>query len=129
MFAERPSGFHWSETNKVDVLRHHLSGMAERYYNRQVERWWDEQPILEHAMQHLLRTLATKITPAQIMKMYTATKSLKRSWTVHYLYLMAVSEVCGSADNLVHEIIAHYADPSMRVPMLARLSLTRVDQL
>ena len=37
MFAELASGFHWSEDVKVDVLGNHLSDMAERYYNRQVE--------------------------------------------------------------------------------------------
>lgn len=129
MFAERASGFHWSEDVKVDVLGHHLSGMAERYYNRQVEGWWDEQPTLEHAMQRLLHTFATKITPAQSMKIFTAPKNPKRSWTEHYLYLVAVSEACGGADNLVQDNIVHYADPSMRVSMLARLNLTRIDYL
>ncbi|KAE9279204.1 hypothetical protein PR003_g28297 [Phytophthora rubi] len=30
--------------------------MAERYYNQQMEEWWEEQPMLEHAMQRLLHT-------------------------------------------------------------------------
>jgi hypothetical protein len=59
--------------------------MAERYFNQQVEGWWDESPTLEHAMQRLPHTFATKITPAQSMKMLTAPKSAKRSWTEHYL--------------------------------------------
>uniref|UniRef100_A0AAV1TYK1 Uncharacterized protein n=1 Tax=Peronospora matthiolae TaxID=2874970 RepID=A0AAV1TYK1_9STRA len=80
MFAERASGFQWSEDVKVDVLGHHLTGMAERYYNRQVEGWFEEQPTLEHAMQRLLHTFATKITPQQSMKIFTAPKSSKRSW-------------------------------------------------
>uniref|UniRef100_A0AAV1UHJ8 Uncharacterized protein n=1 Tax=Peronospora matthiolae TaxID=2874970 RepID=A0AAV1UHJ8_9STRA len=129
MFAERASGFQWSEDVKEDVLGHHLTGMAERYYSQQVEGWFEEQPTPEHAMQRLLHTFATKITPAQRMKIFTATKSSKRSWTEHYLYLVAVSEACGGADNLVQDNIVHYADPNVRVSILARFSRTRIDYL
>ena len=84
---------------------------------------------MEYAMQRLLHIFATKITPAQSMKLFTAPKSAKRSWTEHYLYLVAVSEACGGADNLVQDNIVHYADPAMRVSMLARLNLMRTDYL
>uniref|UniRef100_A0AAV1UG45 Uncharacterized protein n=1 Tax=Peronospora matthiolae TaxID=2874970 RepID=A0AAV1UG45_9STRA len=56
-----------------------------------VEGRFEEQPTLEQAMQRLLHTFATKITPAQSMKIFTAPKSIKRSWTEHYLYLVEVS--------------------------------------
>jgi hypothetical protein len=123
------SGFAWAEEVKVDILGHHLTGMAGRYYNQQVEGWWDESPTLEHAMQRLLHTFATKITPAQSMKMFTAPKSAKRSWTEHYLYLVAVSEACGGVENLMLDNIVHYAEPGMRVSMLLRLNLSRTDYL
>ncbi|KAG2984949.1 hypothetical protein PC118_g8585 [Phytophthora cactorum] len=77
----------------------------------------------------LFHTFATKITPAQSMKMFTGSKSAKRSWTVHYLYRVAVSEACGKAENLVLDNIVHYADPAMRVSMLSRLNLARTDYL
>ena len=80
-------------------------------------------------MQRLLHTFETKITPAQSMKIFTAPKSPKRSWTEHYLYLVAVSEACGGTDNLVQDKIVRYVDPSMRMSMLARLNLTRIDYL
>ncbi|POM58937.1 Mitochondrial Carrier (MC) Family [Phytophthora palmivora] len=128
-FAERASGFQWSEEVKVDILGHHLTGMAERYYNQQVECWWEEELTLEHAMQRLLHTFATKITPAQSMKMFTAQKNAKRSWTEHCLYLVAISEACRRADNLVLDNIVHYADPAMCVSMLSRLKLNRTDYL
>lgn len=38
-FAERESDFPWSEDVMVDFLGHQLTGMAERYYNRQTEGW------------------------------------------------------------------------------------------
>ncbi|OWZ21672.1 hypothetical protein PHMEG_0003732 [Phytophthora megakarya] len=50
-------------------------------------------------MQRLLHNFVTKITLAQSMKMFTAPKSAKRSWTEHYLYLVAVSEACGHLVN------------------------------
>ena len=99
--------------------------MAERYYNQQVGGWREEQTALDHAMQWLLYTFATKISPAQSMKMFTAPKSVKRSWTKHYLYLVAVSEAYGGADNLVLDLKVHYADCSMRMSMLSRLDLAR----
>ena len=80
-------------------------------------------------MQRLLHTFATKITPAQSMKMCTAAKNSRRSWAEHYLYLVAVSEACGGADNLVLDNIVHYADTAMRVSMLSRLNLARTDCL
>ena len=78
-------------------------------------------------MQRLLHTFATKITPAQSMKIFVAPKNSKRSWTEHYLYLVAVSEACGGADNLFLENIVRYAEPAMKISMLLRLSLTRTE--
>ncbi|CAI5711704.1 unnamed protein product [Peronospora destructor] len=46
-FAERASEFPWSEDVKIDVLGHNLAGMAENYYSRQVEGWWQESPTLD----------------------------------------------------------------------------------
>ena len=43
--------------------------------------------------------------------------------------MVTVSEMFGGTDNLVQDNIVHYADPSMRVSMLARLNLTRIDYL
>ena len=103
--------------------------MAERYYNQQVEGWWEEQPTIEHALQRLLHKFATKMTPAQSMKIFTVLKNSKRRCTEHYLFFVAVSEACGGSDNLVQDNILHYADPSMRVSVLARLYLTRIDYL
>lgn len=54
--AERACGLSWSEDIKVDILNYHLTGVAERYYNRQIEGWWEAQPTLEHAMHSLLHT-------------------------------------------------------------------------
>ncbi|KAE8901687.1 hypothetical protein PF003_g14457 [Phytophthora fragariae] len=88
-------------SGRRDILGHHRTGLSERYYNQQVEGWWGEDPTLKHAMQRLLHTFARKINPAQSMTMFTAQKSAKRSWTEHFLYLVAVSEACGGADNLM----------------------------
>ena len=80
-------------------------------------------------MQRMLQTFNTKISPAQSMKLFTAPKASHRSWTDHFLYLTAVSDACGGADNLVLFKIVHYADPQMRTTMLSRLNIHRVDHL
>ena len=128
-FSERACGFVWPEDIKVIVLGQHLAGTAQKYYRRVVENWWFGSQTLEHAMQRLLQTFNIKITPEQSMNLFTAAKSSHRNWTKHFLYLTAVSDACGSADNLVLDNIDHYADPTMRRTMLSRLDLHRVDYL
>ncbi|OWZ02249.1 hypothetical protein PHMEG_00026224 [Phytophthora megakarya] len=128
-YAEAASGFAWSEDVKVDLLGHHLSGVTERYYNRQVEGWWAESPTVEHVMQRMLDTFNVQITPEQSLKLFNAPKSGKRTWTENYLYLVAVREACGGADNLALDNIVRYAAPDMRGVMLSRLNLGRTDYL
>ena len=43
--------------------------------------------------------------------------------------MVAVSEACGGADNLVLDNIVYYAEPAMRITMLSRLNLARTDYL
>ena len=56
---------------------------------------------VEHAMQKMLQTFNTKILPGQSIKLFTASKAARRSWMHHYLYLTAMSNACGDADNMV----------------------------
>ena len=80
-------------------------------------------------MQRILQTFSTKITPAQSMKLFTVPKAVDRSWKYHFLYLTAVSDACGGAENLVLQKIVHNADPSARMMMLSRLEIHRIDYL
>lgn len=54
-------------------------------------------------------------------------KNSRRSCTEHYLELVAVSEECGGADNLIVDKIVHYADPAIRMSIILRLNLTWID--
>ena len=38
LFAERGSGFTWNLDVKIDILENSITGMADRHYNRHVER-------------------------------------------------------------------------------------------
>lgn len=70
-----------------------------------------------------------KLTPTQSTTLFTAPKSARRTRIDHYLYLVRVSQDCGSANNLVQDYIVHYADPAMRVSMLSILNFNRTDNL
>uniref|UniRef100_M4BU28 RxLR effector candidate protein n=1 Tax=Hyaloperonospora arabidopsidis (strain Emoy2) TaxID=559515 RepID=M4BU28_HYAAE len=43
--AEASCVFTWSEEAKVNLLGHHLSGTAERYFHKQVNQWWNQRPM------------------------------------------------------------------------------------
>ena len=67
-------------------------------------------PTLHYVMQRMLDTFKTTITAAQARNPFTAKKESKRSFPEHYLYLVAVSDAAGGAeqqvlDNIVRSTI------------------------
>nr|CCA26100.1 AlNc14C346G10861 [Albugo laibachii Nc14] len=36
---------------KVDLLRHYLDNMAEKFCNKQIEAWWVQNPTVQYAME------------------------------------------------------------------------------
>lgn len=112
-FTEMTSGLLWSKSVKFDVFGHNLGKMTERNFCLNAERWREEEPTLELAMQGLPYTLTPKITPAQCTNFSLLQKSqvqLDRP----LLYLVVVNEARGRQDNLAHDNIILYADPSIR---------------
>lgn len=128
--AQSGCRFLWPEDVKEDLLGHHVQGMAERYYHKQLETWWSQLPTLHHAMEKMLEALKTHITPAQSMQLVTRPEDSKKTWTEHYLYLVAVAEVSeGAAEYLVLNNVVQHASEDMRVVLMAKVDAHRTDIL
>ena len=80
-------------------------------------------------MQRMLDTFKTTITAAQAMKLFTAKKDGKRSWPEHYLYLVAVSDAAGGAEQQVLDNIVRYASSELSTILMAKYETHHVDYL
>nr|CCA15954.1 conserved hypothetical protein [Albugo laibachii Nc14] len=119
--AQSACGFLWPEDVTVDLLGHYLQGMAERYYHKKLERWWNQIPTLQYAMEKMLEAFKTHITPAKSMRLFTRPKDPTRSWTEHFLYLVAVAEGSERAvDYLVLNNINDYLQQAEELAYFAQ---------
>ena len=63
------------------------------------------------------------------MKLFTITKENKRSWPEHYLFLVAVSDAAGGAEQQVLYNIVRYASPELSTILMAKYDTHRMDYM
>ena len=75
----------------------------------------------------MLDTFKTTITAAQALDLFTTKKEGKRSWSEHYLYLIAVSDAAGGTEQQVLNNIVRFASPHLSTILMAKYETQRVD--
>ncbi|CAI5720402.1 unnamed protein product [Peronospora destructor] len=129
--AEELSGCIWSEDIKLDVLGRYLTGKAGQHFNIQVDTWYSENPQVWYSMDRMNLNFGPRISKSQAFKLFTFEKKESVSWSDHMLFLMAVSDAVGGAQDQVLENIAKYASSGTEIQgvLLARYNLYREDYL
>ena len=84
---------------KLDCRGRHLSGKALTSYEQQVPQWMTQCSSVEEAMDRINELFRPNITKTQATRLFTAKKPAGRSWSEYFLFLSAVSEVVGGADD------------------------------
>ncbi|KAE9042893.1 hypothetical protein PR002_g3671 [Phytophthora rubi] len=127
--AELAHGYRWAERAKVNKFAEHLRGRAEKYFQQHVQRWWGTQPNLWFIMEQMNAAFRVNISNRQAMKLLSSKKESTRTWNDHFLYLNAVMNASGASPTLVLENVVKYADPELKLAMMAKYDPARPDPL
>lgn len=115
----------------MDVLGRYLTGKAGQHFHSQVDTWYTENPQIWYSMDRMNLKFGPRISRSQAFKLFTCKKKESMSWNDHMLYLMAVSDAVGGAQDQVLENIAKYAcfATDFQGVLLARYNPHREDYL
>ncbi|KAE9242449.1 hypothetical protein PF004_g6586 [Phytophthora fragariae] len=69
------------------------------------------------------------ISNRQAMKLLSSKKESTRTWNDHFIYLNAVMNASGASPTLVLENVVKYADPELKLAMMAKHDPARPDPL
>nr|CCA23978.1 OSIGBa0134J07.9 putative [Albugo laibachii Nc14] len=129
--AEELSGCSWSEDIKLDVLGRYLTGKAGQHIQSQVDTWYAENSQVWYSMDRMNLKFGPRMSKSQAFKLFTSNKKESVSWSDHLLYLMAVSDSVGGAQDQVLENIAKYASSGTELQgvLLARYNPQREDYI
>ncbi|POM57760.1 Mitochondrial Carrier (MC) Family, partial [Phytophthora palmivora] len=127
--AEMAYRYRWTERTKVNKFAEHLRGKAEKYFHQHVQRWWATQPNLWFVMEQMNAAFRVNISNQQAMRMFSARKESSRTWNDHFLYLNALMGATNASPSLVLENVVKYAEPDLKIAMMAKYDPTRPDSL
>nr|KAE8942690.1 hypothetical protein PF009_g7579 [Phytophthora fragariae] len=102
---------------------------TEKYFQQHVQRWWGTQPNLWFIMEQMNAAFRVNISNRQAMKLLSSKKESTRTWNDHFLYLNAVMNASGASPTLVLENVVKYADPELKLAMMAKYDPARPDPL
>ncbi|KAE9123070.1 hypothetical protein PF007_g7210 [Phytophthora fragariae] len=80
-------------------------------------------------MEQMNAAFRVNISNRQAMKLLSSKKESTRTWNDHFLYLNAVMNASGASPTLVLENVVKYADPELKLAMMAKYDPARPDPL
>ncbi|KAE9349449.1 hypothetical protein PR003_g5885 [Phytophthora rubi] len=125
--AERACGFRWPEEVKLNKLGQHLVGKAGRFFHEQAHTWWTIYPFLFFASEQMNATFTVRLSMQDAAVMFTTPKDTARSWTYHFLYLIALMRPTDASPAMVLQNIIYHASPRFSLTLLGRYNETWPD--
>jgi hypothetical protein len=100
---------------KVNRLGSLMRGAPEAVFLSQIEIWWATNPTLDYVLDQMELVFSKRFTAIQTADLFKAKKAGNRTWSQHFLYLVALCKATGAHKSLILENMVLHATVDVRL--------------